>query len=183
NNSFSQRQVATLYDELNQYRVVMELDPRFTSDPAVLEQVEVVTAEGSRVPLSTFASWGYGMVSDRVRHDAQFASVGVGYALAPGVPPYDAEQAIERMLAEIMLPASVHTVPASAGRPDFSVTLTQPWLLLRVVLAVYLVLGVLYESTLHPLTILVTLPSAGVGALLALQLRGTSSRPTARDAL
>src|SRR5690554_4268587 len=116
NNSFSQRQVATLYDELNQYRVVMELDPRFTSDPAVLEQVEVVTAEGSRVPLSTFASWGYGMASDRVRHDGQFASVGVGYALAPGVTAYEAEQAIERMLAEIMLPASVHTVPASVGR-------------------------------------------------------------------
>lgn len=174
NNSFSQRQVATLYDELNQYRVVMELDPRFTSDPAVLEQVEVVTAEGSRVPLSTFASWGYGMASDRVRHDGQFASVGVGYALAPGVTAYEAEQAIERMLAEIMLPASVHTVPASAGRPDFSVNLNQPWLLLWVVLAVYLVLGVLYESTLHPLTILSTLPSAGVGALLALQLSGTN---------
>src|SRR5690554_7362138 len=78
------------------------------------------------------------------------------------------------MLAEIMLPASVHTVPASAGRPDFSVNLNQPWLLLWVVLAVYLVLGVLYESTLHPLTILSTLPSAGVGALLALQLSGTN---------
>src|SRR5690554_7823229 len=78
------------------------------------------------------------------------------------------------MLAEIMLPASVHTVPASAGRPDFSVNLNQPWLLLWVVLAVYLVLDVLYESTLHPLTILSTLPSAGVGALLALQLSGTN---------
>src|SRR5690554_6796253 len=77
------------------------------------------------------------------------------------------------MLAEIMLPASVHTVPASSGRPDFSVNLNQPWLLLWVVLAVYLVLGVLYESTLHPLTILSTLPSAGVGALLALKLSGT----------
>ncbi len=174
NNSFSQRQVATLYDELNQYRVVMELDPRYTEDPAVLGQVEVITDSGNRVPLSTFASWGYGMASDRVRHDGQFASVGVGYALAPGVTAYEAEQAIDRMLGEIMLPTSVHTVPASSGRPDFSVNLNQPWLLLWVVLAVYLVLGVLYESTLHPLTILSTLPSAGVGALLALNLSGTN---------
>ncbi|EZQ17131.1 acriflavine resistance protein B [Halopseudomonas bauzanensis] len=174
NNSFSQRQVATLYDELNQYRVVMELDPRYTEDPAVLAQIEVITNAGTRVPLSAFASWDYGMASDRVRHDGQFASVGVGYALAPGVTAYEAEQAIDRLLGEIMLPTSVHTVPASSGRPDFSVNLNQPWLLLWVVLAVYLVLGVLYESTLHPLTILSTLPSAGVGALLALNLSGTN---------
>ncbi|MCO5786017.1 acriflavine resistance protein B [Pseudomonas sp. G11-1] len=174
NNSFSQRQVATLYDELNQYRVVMELNPRYTEDPAVLAQIEVITNAGTRVPLSAFASWDYGMASDRVRHDGQFASVGVGYALAPGVTAYEAEQAIDRLLGEIMLPTSVHTVPASSGRPDFSVNLNQPWLLLWVVLAVYLVLGVLYESTLHPLTILSTLPSAGVGALLALNLSGTN---------
>ncbi|SDS11359.1 multidrug efflux pump [Halopseudomonas litoralis] len=173
NNSFSQRQVATLYDELNQYRVVMELDPRYTEDPAVLGQIEVITDVGTRVPISAFARWDYGMASDRVRHDGQFASVGVGYALAPGVTAYEAEQAIDRMLGEVMLPSSVHTVPASSGRPDFSVNLNQPWLLLWVVLAVYLVLGVLYESTLHPLTILSTLPSAGVGALLALHLSGT----------
>jgi multidrug efflux pump len=173
NNSFSQRQVATLYDELNQYRVVMELDPRYTEDPTVLGQVEVITEAGARIPLSTFASWDYGMANDRVRHDGQFASVGVGYALAPGVTAFEAEQAIDRMLGEIMLPTSVHTVPSSSGRPDFSVNLNQPWLLLWVVLAVYLVLGVLYESTLHPLTILSTLPSAGVGALLALHLSNT----------
>src|SRR5690606_1541902 len=118
-------------------RVVMELDPRFTSDPAVLEQVEVVTAEGSRVPLSTFASWGYGMASDRVRHDGQFASVGVGYALAPGVTAYEAEQAIERMLAVPLPPALGHTVRASAGRTEYSVNLNQRWLLLWVALAVY----------------------------------------------
>ena len=172
NNSFSQRQVATLYDELNQYRVVMELEPRYTEEPEVLGQLEVLTADGSRVPLSTFASWGYGMADDRVRHDGQFASQGIGYALAPGVTTYEADQAIDRMLAEVMLPSSVHTVPASAGRPDFSVDLNQPWLLLWVILAVYLVLGVLYESTVHPLTILSTLPSAGIGALLALKLSG-----------
>lgn len=173
NNSFSQRQVATLYDELNQYRVVMELDPRYTGEPAVLGQLEVLSDQGERVPLSTFATWNYGMANDRVRHDSQFASVGIGYALAPGVTAYEAEQAIDRVLGEVMLPSSVHTVPASSGRPDFSVNLNQPWLLLWVVLAVYLVLGILYESTLHPLTILSTLPSAGIGALLALKLSGT----------
>ena len=173
NNSFSQRQVATLYDELNQYRVVMELDPRYTEEPAVLDQLEVLSAQGERVPLSTFATWNYGMANDRVRHDSQFASVGIGYALAPGVTAYEAEQAIDRVVGEVMLPSSVHTVPASSGRPDFSVNLNQPWLLLWVVLAVYLVLGILYESTLHPLTILSTLPSAGIGALLALKLSGT----------
>src|SRR5690606_25239636 len=146
----------------------------FTADPAVLGQIEMITDTGTRVPLSAFASWDYGMASDRVRHDGQFASVGVGYALAPGVTALEAEKAIERMLAEIMLPTSVHTVPASSSNPDFSVNLSQPWLLLWVVLAVYLVLGVLYESTLHPLTILSTLPSAGVGALLALNLSNTN---------
>ncbi|MFA5495399.1 MAG: efflux RND transporter permease subunit [Porticoccaceae bacterium] len=171
NNSFSQRQVATLYDELNQYRVVMELDPRYTEEPAVLGQLEVLTGDGERVPLSTFATWDYGMANDRVRHDGQFASVGIGYALAPGVTLFEAEQAIDQLVGEIMLPTSVHTAPAS-GRPDFNVNLNQPWLILWVLLAVYLVLGVLYESTLHPLTILSTLPPAGVGALLALKLSG-----------
>jgi len=171
NNSFSQRQVATLYDELNQYRVVMELDPRYTGDPAVLGQLEVLTDDGARVPLSTFASWHYGMASDRVRHDGQFASVGIGYALAPGVTVPQAEEAIDRMLGQLMLPSSVHNA-AGSGRPDFNVDLSQPWLLLWVVLAVYLVLGVLYESLLHPLTILSTLPPAGVGALLALKFSG-----------
>ncbi|MCK9564265.1 MAG: efflux RND transporter permease subunit, partial [Bacteroidales bacterium] len=171
NNSFSQRQVATLYDELNQYRVVMELDPRHTQDPVVLGQLEVLTDDGARVPLSTFATWHYGMANDRVRHDGQFASVGIGYALAPGVTALQAEEALDRMLGQLMLPTSVHNA-AGSGRPDFSVNLNQPWLLLWVLLAVYLVLGVLYESTLHPLTILSTLPPAGVGALLALKFSG-----------
>tara|TARA_R110001606_G_scaffold360158_10_gene512989 strand:- start:1354 stop:4452 length:3099 start_codon:yes stop_codon:yes gene_type:complete len=172
NNSFSQRQVATLYDELNQYRVVMELDPRYTGDPAVLKQLEVLTDDGARVPLSTFASWHYGMANDRVRHDGQFASEGIGYALAPGVLLPEAQAAIDRALDRIMLPTSVHVAPDSGG-PSLTGGISQPLLILAVLLAVYLVLGVLYESTLHPLTILSTLPSAGVGALLALRLSNT----------
>lgn len=172
NNSFSQRQVATLYDELNQYRVVMELLPRYTEQPSVLQQLEVLTADGARVPLSTFASWDYGLTNDRVRHDAQFASVGIGYGLAEGVTLYQAEAAIQQALNDIMLPTSVYAGPGS-GRPNFEGSLSQPLLLLAVLLAVYMVLGMLYESLLHPLTILSTLPSAGVGALLALRMSGT----------
>lgn len=172
NNSFSQRQVATLYDELNQYRVVMELLPRYTEQPAVLEQLEVLTSDGARVPLSTFATWEYGLANDRIRHDAQFASVGIGYGLAEGVTPLQAEAAIESALNEVMLPSSVYAGPGS-GRPNFEGNLSQPLLILAVLLAVYMVLGMLYESTLHPLTILSTLPSAGVGALLALRISGT----------
>ena len=168
NNAFSQRQVATLYDDMNQYRVVMELAPGYTSQPAVLSQLNVLTSDGARVPLSTFATWDYGMGEDRIRHEGQFASEGIGYGLAPDVTAQEAEEAIARALDSIMLPTAVHVAP-DGGRPDFGADLSQPWLILWVLLAVYLVLGVLYESTLHPLTILSTLPSAGIGALLALK--------------
>ncbi|MBA4719869.1 MAG: efflux RND transporter permease subunit [Alcanivorax sp.] len=172
NNSFSQRQVATLYDELNQYRVVMELLPRYTEQPSVLEQLEVLTDDGARVPLSTFATWEYGLTNDRIRHDSQFAATGIGYALAPGVTPTQAEEAIQKALNDIMLPPSVYAGPGS-DQPNFEGNLSQPLLILSVLLAVYMVLGMLYESTLHPLTILSTLPSAGIGALLALRISDT----------
>lgn len=172
NNSFSQRQVATLYDDMNQYRVVMELSPGYTSSPSVLKQLQVLTSDGSSVPLSTFATWDYGMAEDRIRHEGQFASKGIGYELAPGVTAEQAEEAIGAMLDKVMLPNAVHRAP-STEQADFEANLNQPWLLLWVVLAVYLVLGVLYESTLHPLTILSTLPPAGIGALIALKISGS----------
>ena len=172
NNSFSQRQVATLYDDMNQYRVVMELSPGYTSSPSVLKQLQVLTSDGSAVPLSTFATWDYGMAEDRIRHEGQFASKGIGYELALGVTAEQAEEAIGAMLDKIMLPNAVHRAP-STEQADFEANLNQPWLLLWVVLAVYLVLGVLYESTLHPLTILSTLPPAGIGALIALKISGS----------
>ncbi|SDR95595.1 multidrug efflux pump [Halopseudomonas sabulinigri] len=172
NNSFSQRQVATLYDELNQYRVVMELAPRYTERPAVLDQLEVLTSDGQRVPFTSFATWDYGMAEDRVRHEGQFASMGIGYSLAPEVTEGEADAAIEQILNEVMLPSEVHQAPPSPN--DFGNALNDPWAFVAVLLAVYLVLGVLYESTLHPLTILSTLPPAGLGALLALQLGGQS---------
>jgi len=173
-NSFSQRQVATLYDALNQYRVVMELDPRQGSEPTALEHAQVVTAGGARVPLSAFASWRYGLTRDRVFHDSQFAAVGIEYGLAPGVSLQQAQQAIDRTVAGLMLPASIYTGERTEDATSLKETLRrQPWLILGVLVAVYLVLGILYESTLHPLTILSTLPPAGLGALLALRLSGT----------
>jgi len=171
NNSFSQRQVATLYDDLNQYRVVMELDPWFGSEPAALAQVRVINQAGLPVPLTAFADWRYGLTRDRVQHDAQFASVNIDYGLAPGVTLPQAQQAITNALDQLMLPGSIHAGERKEDRYGLANTLSrQPWLILGVLVAVYLVLGMLYESLLHPLTILSTLPSAGVGALLALRL-------------
>ncbi|RYF64412.1 MAG: acriflavine resistance protein B, partial [Comamonadaceae bacterium] len=173
NNSFSQRQVATLYDRLNQYRVVMEVDPRWTAQPESLSQVQVLTAAGQRVPLSAFASWRYGLAEDQVFHDALFASMYVGYSLAPGVTQEAGRRALDAVMDKVMLPSHVHLAPSTADTANDRAVRAQPWLVLGVILAVYLVLGVLYESTLHPITILSTVPPAGVGALLALWVTNT----------
>ncbi len=172
NNSFSQRQVATLFDDLNQYRVVLEIDPSMTESPTALDEVYVITRDG-RVPLSAFARYEYTVASDRIKHEGQFASEDIGFNLAPGVNLGDAKKAIDRALAEVMLPNSVQAKLADAGAAFSEAQGDQPLLLLGVVLAVYIVLGILYESFTHPLTILSTLPSAGIGALLALLLLDT----------
>ncbi|MDR6213464.1 efflux RND transporter permease subunit [Paracidovorax wautersii] len=173
NNSYSQRQVATLYDRLNQYRVVMEVDPRFTAQPQSLAQLQVIGAGGARVPLTAFATWRYGLADDQVYHDAMFASMYIGYNLAPGVTAEQGRQALDAVLSGVMLPSSVHVAPSREDAASARAVRGQPLLVLAVVLAVYLVLGVLYESTLHPLTILSTVPPASVGALLALWLTDT----------
>jgi multidrug efflux pump len=173
NSSFSQRQIATLYDRLNQYRVIMELEPQYTADPAVLEQVQVIAADGSRVPLSAFTRYDFSSIDDRIRHRSQFAAENIGFALAEGVPLEQALAAIDRAMGKIMLPTEI-MVRMSGSAQTFQKSIqSQPLLILGVLLAVYLVLGILYESLIHPLTILSTLPSAGLGALLALRLTGT----------
>ncbi|MBN8443937.1 MAG: efflux RND transporter permease subunit [Gammaproteobacteria bacterium] len=174
NNSFSQRQVATLFDDINQYRVVMELAPGYTAQPEVLKQLMLITAGGERVPLSAIASYDYGLASDRVRHDNQFASKGIGYALAPGVTAEQADAAIDRLLAELMLPTSIFSVNGEDQRNATFDQGNQVWLFVGVVLAVYLLLGILYESLLQPLTILSTLPCAALGALLTLYFSNTA---------
>ncbi len=168
NNSFSQRQVATLFDALNQYRVVLEIDPSMTETPDSLDEVYVITDAGRRVPLSAFAHYEYSVASDRIQHEGQFASEDIGFSLAEGVTLGDAMKAIDRALAEVMLPNSVQAKLGDAGAELKKMQGEQPLLLLGVILAVYIVLGILYESFTHPLTILSTLPSAGIGALLAL---------------
>ncbi|MDA8443492.1 efflux RND transporter permease subunit [Paracidovorax valerianellae] len=173
NNSYAQRQVTTLYDRLNQYRVVMEVDPRFTAQPQSLAQMQVLTPTGARVPLTAFATWRYGLTEDQVWHDALFASMYIGYSLAPGVTQEQGKRALDAVMARVVLPASVHLAPSGEDAARASAVRSQPWLILGVVLAVYLVLGVLYESMVHPLTILSTVPPAGVGALLALWLTNT----------
>ena len=170
NNSFSQRQVATLYDSLNQYRVVMELDPRYTQSPETLEQVYAIDGEGRRVPLSAFARWDYGMAPDRIQHREQFVATRISFALAPGVTLGEATAAIDTAMAEIMLPTQVRAKLGDEAGSLQELRDRQPWLVLGAVLAVYLVLGVLYESYVQPLAILSILPSAGIGALLALLL-------------
>jgi multidrug efflux pump len=172
NNSFSQRQVSTLYGSLNQYRVVMEVEPQYTQDPIVLEQVQVIARNGERVPLSAFTRYDYGLVEDQVRHRAQFAADNIGFSLAPGVSLQQALTAIDAAMARIMLPTEIQASLAGSAETFQKTLQNQHWLLLGVLVAVYLVLGILYESLVHPLTILSTLPSAGLGALLALRLTG-----------
>jgi multidrug efflux pump len=163
---------------MNQYRVVMELEPGYTATPAVLEQLHVIARDGARIPLSSFSSFGYGLAEDRVRHTNQFASENIGYGVAEGYTDEQARAAIEAKLADIMMPKEIYLAPAGTVRPGWGPStpgLAQdPVILIAcVLLAVYLILGILYESTIHPLTILSTLPSAGIGALLALRLSDT----------
>lgn len=172
NNAFSQRQVSNIYQRLNQYSVVLEVAPEFSTSPRVLEQIHVIGSNGEQIPLSTFTRWSVGFEDEAVRHEGQFAVETIGFALAPGVSLDQATAAIDRAMAEINLPTEVQgRLGGEAG--FFRQTQTaQGGMLLLAVVIVYLVLGVLYESYVHPLTILSTLPSAGVGALLAIMLTG-----------
>ncbi|RON22060.1 MULTISPECIES: efflux RND transporter permease subunit [Pseudomonas] len=172
NNAYSQRQISTIYDSLNQYQVVMEVNPKYAQDPITLKQVQVITADGARIPLSTIAHYENSLEDDRVSHEGQFASESIAFDMAEGVTVEQGSAAIERAIAKVGLPEDV--IAKMAGTADaFAATQkSQPWMILGALVAVYLVLGVLYESYIHPLTILSTLPSAGVGALLSIYVLG-----------
>ncbi|WAG81429.1 efflux RND transporter permease subunit [Metapseudomonas furukawaii] len=172
NNAYSQRQISTIYDSLNQYQVVMEVNPKYAQDPATLQQVQLITADGQRVPLSTFARYERSLEEDRVTHEGQFAAEGISFDLAPGVNLEQATVAIERAVAAIGMPSSVIARLGGSADAFAKTQQNQPWMILAALVLVYLVLGILYESYIHPLTILSTLPSAGVGALLAILLTG-----------
>ncbi len=172
NNAYSQRQISTIYDSLNQYQVVLEINPRYAWDPSTLEQVQVITSDGARVPLSAFAHYENSLANDRVSHEGQFASEDIAFDVAEGYSPDQALAAVERAVARVGLPEAV--IAKLGGTADaFAKTQQgQPLMILGALVLVYLVLGILYESYIHPLTILSTLPSAGVGALLALYVTG-----------
>src|SRR5437667_4541662 len=166
-NAFGQQVVSTIYTERNQYRVVMEVDPRYAQGPEALKDVYVATPNGT-VPLTAVARYDYSNAPLSVNHQGQFASSTISFNLPVGVPLSEAAAAINEMSARIGVPATVYGSFQGTAR-SFQTTLArQPWLILAAILTMYLVLGILYESTVHPLTILSTLPSAGLGALLAL---------------
>jgi multidrug efflux pump len=167
-DAFGQRQVSTMFTELNQYYVVMEVEPRFWQSPAGLREIYLPSNNGGMVPLSAFAHYEPTTAPLAVNHQGQFPSVTLSFNLAPGVALSDAVRVIQEMQQAIGVPATI--------RGSFSGTLqafqaslaNEPLLIAIALVAVYIVLGILYESYIHPITILSTLPSAGVGAVLAL---------------
>jgi multidrug efflux pump len=173
NNAYSQRQVSTIYAQRNQYKVVLEIDPRLQVDPSLLNRLYVGAAGGAQVPLSSVARFGRGTAPLAVNHQGQFAAATISFNLAPGVALGTAETAVENATSELRMPEDVRT--SFAGNAQFlqKSLASQPVLIAAALISIYIVLGVLYESLLHPLTIISTLPSAGLGALLALWLTGT----------
>jgi multidrug efflux pump len=167
-NAFGQSVVSTIYTERNQYRVVMEVDPRYAQGPEALKEVYIRNPAGQTVPLSALARADYSNAPLSVNHQGQFAAATISFNLPEGVSLSEAAEVISDTSARIGVPVTVVGSFQGTAR-GFQTTLArQPWLILAAVLTMYLVLGVLYESTVHPLTILSTLPSAGLGALLAL---------------
>jgi multidrug efflux pump len=173
NNAFSQRQISIIYTQRNQYMVVLEIDPKFQNDPSNLEHIFVAGANGAQVPLSTVVHYTRELSALAVFHSQSFPSTTVSFNLLPDVPLQLATSNIQRAVEELHMPDGIRgSFDGNAG--DFNRTSgRQPLLILGALVAVYIVLGVLYESLVHPLTIISTLPSAGLGALLALQLTNT----------
>ena len=173
NNAFSQRQIATLYHTLNQYHVVMSLQSSYTRDPNILKQLYVINDDGDRIPVSSFARFVGGNAPLSVAHQGQSATSTVAFNLNDGVSLEQAQVLIKQAMAKLGLPSTIQAGFAGTAAAFAQLTATMPWLIIAALAAVYIVLGVLYESYIHPLTILSTLPSAGVGALLLLLLTGT----------
>jgi multidrug efflux pump len=173
NNAFSQRQISYIYTQRNQYVVVLEIDPKFQSDPSDLEHIYVAGAGDTQVPLSVLVHAKRDLSPLAVTHTQSIPSTTVSFNTLPNVPLDLATSNIQRAVDELHMPEGIRgTFEGNAG--DFGKTSgRQPLLILGALVAMYIVLGVLYESLAHPLTIISTLPSAGLGALLALQVTGT----------
>ena len=169
-DAFGQRQVSTMYTQLNQYHVVMEVGPRFWQTPETLKDIYVRSTKGQEVPLGAIARFAPTTAALAVNHQGQFPAVTLSFNLAPGVALGDAVTAVESAAREIGLPPSIRASFQGTAQAFQASLAGEPLLILAALVTVYIVLGILYESYIHPLTILSTLPSAGVGAILALLL-------------
>ena len=167
-DAFGQRNASTMYTQLNEYHVVMEVDPRFQQSTDAIQQLYVRSYRGTQVPLSAFTHFEPKTTALQVNHQGQFPAVTISFNLGEGVALGDAVKEVEAETLRIGLPSNVHASFQGSAQAFQKSLATEPWLILAALVTVYLVLGMLYESYIHPLTILSTLPSAGVGALLAL---------------
>jgi multidrug efflux pump len=167
-DAFGQRQVSTIFTELNQYHVVMEVDSSFRESTDGIRDLYVKSSKGNQVPLSAFTHYETKNTALAVNHQGQFPAVTISFNLEDGVALGDAVTKIEAAVLKMGLPADIHPTFQGNARAFQASLASQPWLILAALVAVYIVLGMLYESYIHPITILSTLPSAGVGALLAL---------------
>lgn len=180
NDAFAQRQISTIYGQANQYRVVLEALPMYQRDPSILSKLylpggassSVVGAPNAQVPLDAVATLKRTTAPLAISHQAQFPAISLSFNLAPGAALGDAVDAVKTIETRIEMPNSIVGVYAGDAAEFAKALAGQPWLLLAAVITIYIVLGVLYESYIHPITILSTLPSAGVGAILALILCG-----------
>jgi multidrug efflux pump len=170
NNAFSQRQVAILYTDRNQYRVILEVDPRYQRDPSDLNRLYVPGRDGVQVPLASVVGVTRTLAPLVVNHQGPFPAVTINYGVAPDFPLAEAQDAIRRAIAELRMPDSIRAEAAGDAKAFEQEAAMQALLIISALIAVYIVLGVLYESLAHPLTIISTLPAAGLGALVALRL-------------
>jgi multidrug efflux pump len=168
--AFGQAQVSTMYTGINQYHVVLEVDPKFWQSPTSLQDVYIRSAQGTVVPLSAIASYQANTAPLSVNHQGQYPSVTISFNLAPGIALSDASRAIIEMEQRIGMPQTIRGMFSGTLQAFQSSLATEPFLIITALMAVYIVLGILYESYIHPITIISTLPSAGVGAVLALML-------------
>ena len=173
NNAFGQRQISTIYQPMNQYKVVMEIDPALAQDISALDKMFVINNDGKAIPLSGFARWQPANAPLSVNHQGLSAASTISFNLPTGVSLSEASEAINRAMTQIGVPSTVRGAFAGTAQVFEETMNSQVILILAAIATVYIVLGVLYESYVHPLTILSTLPSAGVGALLALKLSGS----------
>jgi multidrug efflux pump len=172
-DAFGQRQISTMFTQLNQYHVILETPPDFQVNPAMLNNIYVKSAGGGAVPLSAFAHFEQGSAPLALIRQGQFPAVTISFNLAPGAALGDATKAVQKVARDLAMPLSVQASFQGTAQAFLASLTNEPLLILAAIITVYIILGVLYESYIHPVTILSTLPSAGVGAILALIVCGT----------